>query len=84
VRAVVGYRIVLVYERKPCRRRCIERVRLEKEIYRLTQIVGEKSSALEAGCESHADKADLQRALELRAQIQERLRELVESLPHKA
>jgi hypothetical protein len=59
------------------------RVKLEKEIYRLTQIVGEKSSALEVGCATEADNAELQRALELRVQAQERLQELAASLPQE-
>ena len=58
-----------------------ERVRLEREVYRLTQLVAECSSAIEAGTTSQADKAKLQRAVEERAEVLMRLGKLVASLP---
>ena len=58
-----------------------ERVKLEREVYRLTQIIGESSSAIEAGSASEADKARLRQAVELRAEVQRRLDNLTAALP---
>jgi hypothetical protein len=57
-----------------------ERVTLEREVYRLTQLIGESSDALEAGSTSEAHKVKLQRAVELRAEVLRRLETLTASL----
>jgi hypothetical protein len=61
-----------------------ERVRLEREVYRLTQLVAECSSAIEAGATSEADQAKLRRAVEERADVLSRLEKLVASLPEES
>jgi hypothetical protein len=58
-----------------------ERVNLEREVYCLTQVIGESSSALEAGSTSEAHKAQLRRAIELRAEVLRRLENLTASPP---
>jgi hypothetical protein len=54
-----------------------ERVRLEREVYRLTQLIGASSSALQAQPTSETHKANLARAVELRADVLRRLETLV-------
>ena len=61
-----------------------ERVKLEREVYRLTQLIGESSSALEAGSTSEALKAKLEGAVELRAEVLRRLENLTASLPEES
>jgi len=61
-----------------------ERVRLEREVYRLTQLVLECSSAIEGGATSEADQAKLRRAVEERADVLRRLEKLVASLPEES
>jgi hypothetical protein len=60
-----------------------ERVRLEREVYRLTQLIGESSSALQAGSTPEAHQAELRRAVELRADVLRRLEKLTASLPEE-
>ena len=61
-----------------------ERVKLEREVYRLTQLIGESSTALEAGSPSEALKAKLEGAVELRTEVLRRLENLTASLPEES
>jgi hypothetical protein len=53
-------------------------------VYRLTQLVAECSSAIEAGATSEADHAKLRRAVEERADVLSRLEKLVAFLPEES
>ena len=55
----------------------LERVVLEREVYRLTQLIAAGSSALQTGSGSEEERANLQRAVELRADVLGRLEKLV-------
>ena len=61
-----------------------ERVRLEREVYRLTQLIGENSSALPVGSTPEVHYAELRRAIELRADVLRRLEKLTASLPEES
>jgi hypothetical protein len=72
-------------------RRMTEREELEREIYELTQIIGADSGALRSASTSATDKANLRRAVEMRAArlslLQEALTSLLQSnrtLPRRA
>ena len=60
-----------------------ERVKLEREVYRLTQLIGESSSALQASSTSELHQAKLRRAVELRADVLKRLEKLTACLPEE-
>jgi pimeloyl-ACP methyl ester carboxylesterase len=51
----------------------VERVVLEREVYRLTQLIAAGSSALQTGSASEEERTSLQRAVELRADVLQRL-----------
>ena len=59
-----------------------EREKLEREIYELTQIIEADSGALRSASTSESDKADLRRAVELRAARRRLLEEALTLLPH--
>ena len=56
-----------------------ERVKLEREVYRLTQLIAASSSTLQSGSNAEAQKAHLKRAVALRADVLRRLEKLVAS-----
>jgi hypothetical protein len=58
-----------------------ERVKLEREVYRLTQLIAASCSTLQSGPNAEAQKADLKRAVALRADALRRLETLVASDP---
>jgi hypothetical protein len=58
-----------------------ERVKLEREVYRLTQVIAASSSTLPSGANAEAQKADLKRAVALRADVLRRLEKLAAAVP---
>ena len=59
----------------------VERVVLEREVYRLTQLIAAGSSALQTGSASEEERANVERAVELRADVLRRLEKVVPAAP---